>query len=114
MGGDDFFPYAVNPHQFWTGYYTSRPALKGYIRDLSSFHQAARQVQAIAGVRNFARVGAVPELLKLEQALGLGQHHDAVSGTSKQHVAFDYAKQLSVGEQQGEGVLFAGLSVLAG
>lgn len=26
---DDFFPYADCPHCFWTGYFTSRPALKG-------------------------------------------------------------------------------------
>jgi hypothetical protein len=25
---DDFFPYADQPHAFWTGYLTSRPALK--------------------------------------------------------------------------------------
>lgn len=26
---DDFFPYASDPHAYWTGYFTSRPALKG-------------------------------------------------------------------------------------
>ena len=28
----DFFPYADGAHQFWSGYFTSRPALKGYVR----------------------------------------------------------------------------------
>jgi hypothetical protein len=28
---DDFFPYADCPHCFWTGYFTSRPALKGLL-----------------------------------------------------------------------------------
>ena len=26
--GSDLFPYADGPHMFWTGYFTSRPALK--------------------------------------------------------------------------------------
>jgi hypothetical protein len=25
---DDFFPYASDPHAFWTGYFTSRPTVK--------------------------------------------------------------------------------------
>jgi hypothetical protein len=29
--------------------------------------------------------------------MGVVQHHDAVSGTEKQEVAFDYAQRLSVG-----------------
>ena len=30
---DDFFPYADGPHMFWTGYFTSRAALKRYVRE---------------------------------------------------------------------------------
>ena len=33
----------------------------------------------------------------LRRAMGVAQHHDAVSGTSKQHVADDYAKRLAIG-----------------
>jgi lysosomal alpha-mannosidase len=29
--------------------------------------------------------------------MGLAQHHDAVSGTEKQEVAYDYAQRLSIG-----------------
>lgn len=32
MKRDDFFPYADNAHDFWTGYFSSRPALKRYER----------------------------------------------------------------------------------
>ncbi len=31
------------------------------------------------------------------EAMGVSQHHDAVSGTEKQEVVFDYAQRLSVG-----------------
>ena len=41
---DDFFPYADGPHMFWTGYFTSRPALKRYVRTSSGLLQQARQV----------------------------------------------------------------------
>lgn len=36
---DDFFPYADGPHQFWTGYFSSRPALKRYERLSYNFLQ---------------------------------------------------------------------------
>ena len=29
----DFFPYADSPYAYWTGYFTSRPYLKGLVRD---------------------------------------------------------------------------------
>jgi len=87
---DDFFPYADGPHKFWTGYFTSRPALKRYIRDTSAFYQVAKQVSALAGAR-------ADGLEKLAEAMGVAQHHDAVSGTAKQHVTFDYAQRLSRG-----------------
>lgn len=33
----------------------------------------------------------------LGDALGIAQHHDAVSGTEQQHVANDYATRLAIG-----------------
>jgi hypothetical protein len=36
-------------------------------------------------------------LFIIDEALGIAQHHDAVSGTEKQEVAFDYAQRLSEG-----------------
>lgn len=36
---DDFFPYASDPHAYWTGYFTSRPAYKGTVRKANSFLQ---------------------------------------------------------------------------
>ena len=40
---------------------------------------------------------STPSSLTLRNAMGVAQHHDAVSGTEKQHVAFDYAKRLAIG-----------------
>ena len=44
---DDFFPYATSPWSYWTGYFTSRPALKGYVR----YNNALLQVCARTYVR---------------------------------------------------------------
>jgi hypothetical protein len=106
----DFFPYADGEHQFWTGYFTSRPALKRYVRSSSSFFSALRQIQAI-GNTNPDPLG---QIQKLEEALGVAQHHDAVSGTAKQHVTFDYAQRISVGRDQAAAVLSSSLASIVG
>ena len=111
----DFFPYADGPHKFWTGYFTSRPALKRYIRRGSAFFSAVRQAEALAnaGTSNTAASSANAAALELfEEALGVVQHHDAVSGTAKQHTSFDYAKRVSIGEAAAEGVLSRSIETL--
>eukprot|EP00913_Durusdinium_trenchii_P014017 g13162.t1 len=104
---DDFFPYADGPHKFWTGYFTSRPTLKRYIRDTSAFFQVAKQITALAE-------SGTQGLEHLAEALGVAQHHDAVSGTAKQHVTFDYAKRLARGRtalsEEGESLAYPEVS----
>lgn len=41
-----------------------------------------------------------PTTDSLAEALAIAQHHDAVTGTEKQHVADDYAKRLSIGYKE--------------
>ena len=41
----------------------------------------------------------------LTRAMGVSQHHDAISGTEKQHVANDYAKRLSIGIEKSKVVV---------
>ncbi|XP_062965767.1 lysosomal alpha-mannosidase isoform X2 [Cynocephalus volans] len=94
---DDFFPYADGPHKFWTGYFSSRPALKRYERLSYNFLQVCNQLEALAGPA--ANVGSygLGDSAPLNEAMAVLQHHDAVSGTSRQHVADDYARQLAEG-----------------
>lgn len=40
---DDFFPYAMESHSYWTGYYTSRPTLKRFERVGNNFLQVNLQ-----------------------------------------------------------------------
>lgn len=37
------FRYADHPNAYWTGYFTSRPALKGYVRVMSGYYQVKSQ-----------------------------------------------------------------------
>ena len=122
---DDFFPYADGPHQFWSGYFTSRPALKRFIRSTSGLFTAARMLQALAvaqakkaGTMMMTTMSAssspLEELALLEEAIGVAQHHDAATGTSKQHVAFDYAKRLAAGRAAGDAVIAKSLDAIGG
>eukprot|EP01121_Diplochlamys_sp_Union-15-3_P011954 TRINITY_DN3519_c0_g1_i4.p1 TRINITY_DN3519_c0_g1~~TRINITY_DN3519_c0_g1_i4.p1 ORF type:complete len:964 (+),score=220.79 TRINITY_DN3519_c0_g1_i4:163-2892(+) len=93
---DDFFPYADNAHSYWTGYFSSRSALKGYIRVTSAWLRFAQLFTSLVP-STYLTPTIKSSLLTLEKAQGVNQHHDAVSGTEKQHVANDYAKRLSIG-----------------
>ena len=85
----DFFPYSDSEdgHNLWTGYFTSRPAFKAYVRESSSVLQTARQLQALVG--GVADLGPTNQLFALERAMGVTQHHDSVSGTGKENVNCD-------------------------
>ncbi len=48
---DDFFPYADHPHAFWTGYFTSRAALKRYERHSNNILQVTRQLAAFSNLQ---------------------------------------------------------------
>lgn len=58
-------------------------------------YQAARQLEYFRG-----RKKSGPNTDSLADALAIAQHHDAVTGTEKQHVANDYAKRLAIGYKE--------------
>ncbi len=109
----DQFPLANNPHWLWTGYFSSRPALKHFVRYASALFTAGRQLQAFTGGVGDALAPSNP-LYVLERALATAQHHDAVTGTSRQHVAYDYAKILSGGIADATALLGAAARRLTG
>eukprot|EP00756_Hemistasia_phaeocysticola_P031347 Hpha_TRINITY_DN16347_c1_g2::TRINITY_DN16347_c1_g2_i3::g.62366::m.62366 len=106
---DDIFPLADAPHNYWTGYFSSRPALKRQIRFASNFLNAARQLEVLSGVtkEDIARPTTRPSPQvgegwtdSLEGTVGLATHHDGITGTERQSVAGDYALRIS--ESHGE------------
>ena len=94
---DDGMPYFDGPHAVWSGYFTSRSALKAYVRSTSAVFTAAQQLQFFAAPPT--DMGPSNPLFRMERAIGVTQHHDSVSGTSKQHVAYDYARRLAWGRE---------------
>eukprot|EP00945_MAST-04E_sp_MAST-4E-sp1_P007088 g7088.t1 len=106
---DDIFPLADDAHNYWSGYFTSRPALKRQVRTASNFLNAARQLEVVSGVTakdvDTPTVRPSPQVGtswtdSLEGTIGVATHHDGMSGTERQDVADDYAQRIS--ESHGE------------
>lgn len=92
------FPYADDPQDYWTGYFTSRANAKGYIRDGQSLLHASNKLITRRMIDNKATPAEVAGYLNAKEELldvmGVLQHHDAITGTAKQHVADDYNRML--------------------
>ncbi len=103
----DFFSYSDiyvegNP-AYWSGYFTTRPFYKLMSRELEHnlrsleilftilFNQA-RQNQ-LSKVYNKCEE-EFKKIIQARRNLGLFQHHDAITGTSREHVMKDYAFRL--------------------
>jgi len=105
----DFFPYRWTPHQYWTGYFTSRPTLKAFVRRGGEFLRAAQSLAAVVSLRGSNAAGTETTtppwdaFRPLAEATAVAQHHDAVSGTAKQHVTNDYAVRVQRGVDGVEG-----------
>ncbi|KAL3274851.1 hypothetical protein HHI36_019633 [Cryptolaemus montrouzieri] len=90
---DDYFPYASDPHSFWTGYFSSRPTIKRFERLGNNYLQVCKQLYSLTDLGPEDRV----DLDALREAMGVMQHHDAITGTEKELVAYDYSRILTKG-----------------
>lgn len=82
---DDFVPLWNDEHTYWSGYYTSRPTQKRFERQGNNLLQIVKQLTSRRSDLN-RRVD------ELRDAMGVMQHHDAITGTEKDLVAKDYAR----------------------
>ena len=83
----DFFPYADKEYAYWTGYFTSRPYLKGTAKYLSNLFLTSSNFLFDLLVDTRKSTG---NLLEVQKIIGLLQHHDAITGTAKDRVSNDY------------------------
>ncbi|XP_066258690.1 alpha-mannosidase 2 [Euwallacea similis] len=103
----DFFVYSdifsEGRPAYWSGYFTTRPFLKILNRDLESSLRSAEILYTIA--TNNAKQQKLTahwkileknfeKLIRARRNLGLFQHHDAITGTSKSFVMKDYGIKL--------------------
>ena len=66
-----------------------------YCGSFFSITKACKQLEVIQ-----KDISSYPSSDPLRRAVAVNQHHDAVTGTEKQHVAYDYAKRLAIGREE--------------
>ena len=95
---DDMFPYADNDLSYWTGFFSSRANDKEYIRRAERTLMASNKLFALNSLnQDIVDSSDLSEIFqqtkeKMMDVIGVTQHHDAATGTGKQHVADDYAR----------------------
>jgi hypothetical protein len=98
----DMFPYKDESTSYWTGYYTSRPQLKSYIRKASAAYHGASKLLALTGITNIRASDnqAVRELMTdlshMETVLAEMQNKETITGTSSMRVTQDNLETLSL------------------
>jgi hypothetical protein len=108
---DDFFPYVTNDtfwrlHQwdgsadgYWTGFYTSRPQLKGDVRSAENVLRHAEILYSFSRISfQWNRQESFQRMETLRQSTAECCHHDAVAGTSTDPVVEMYEDHLHNGE----------------
>ena len=85
----DFFPYSDKNNSYWTGYYTSRPFLKGYINQISNYYLIFSKLLFEYRLKY---LNYIDGLNNLKNLIGLLMHHDAISGTSNKITNLNYIK----------------------
>ncbi|KNC53232.1 uncharacterized protein AMSG_08714 [Thecamonas trahens ATCC 50062] len=88
---DDRSPSAGYPLlAYWSGYYASRPVVKGLVRAAEERIAGVEALRAVAGCQ-----AASSALDRARYNLGVMAHHDAITGTAAAYVVSDYVALLA-------------------
>ncbi|CAH1102433.1 unnamed protein product [Psylliodes chrysocephalus] len=106
----DFFVYSdiftEGRPAYWSGYFTTRPFMKLLDRELENSLRAAEIIYTIAlnkakqnKLASYSKIleRDFEKLIRARRNMGLFQHHDAITGTSKSFVMRDYGLKLFEG-----------------
>ncbi|CAG2119331.1 unnamed protein product, partial [Medioppia subpectinata] len=85
---------AVDYFNYWVGYYSNRPALKYNNRINNNLLQASKQLEVLAQL-DPKKTRVLLDEARNEQAVLT--HHDAITGTSPQTTADEYASRMASG-----------------
>ena len=110
----DFFPYNDRDQSWWTGYFTSRNALKGFARTSENVQRVAEIVHVLSqspwGMRSSPT--DYDNLGVLRRSNGETTHHDGVSGTAKPYVVYMYLHDLINGTKHVTPIIEDAISTL--
>jgi len=98
----DFFVYSdifsEGRPAYWSGYYTTRPFVKRLSRVLATNLRTAEILYSLSLGRKAGHAKEMEQmfsfLTEARENLGLFQHHDAITGTSRAYVMQDYGIKL--------------------
>eukprot|EP01116_Phalansterium_solitarium_P011850 TRINITY_DN2767_c0_g1_i1.p1 TRINITY_DN2767_c0_g1~~TRINITY_DN2767_c0_g1_i1.p1 ORF type:complete len:839 (+),score=278.83 TRINITY_DN2767_c0_g1_i1:553-3069(+) len=108
----DYLPYVwPAPDCVWTGFYTSRPALKGFTRRTEELIRSADTLYVNALARSWSAdllpmfAEAYDNIVTGRKAVAIMQHHDAVTGTAAEHTVAAYNVMLQNATTAGQQAL---------
>ncbi|PRP85041.1 hypothetical protein PROFUN_07225 [Planoprotostelium fungivorum] len=94
----DFFPFFEGEHTSWTGFYTSRPSFKKYLRECDALLASAESILSLSRFNETTDYEAADlNIAPLRDAAAVATHHDAVTGTENEDTVRDYIRNLDVG-----------------
>eukprot|EP01133_Synstelium_polycarpum_P016302 gene16302-19389_t len=107
----DFFPYNRR-EDWWTGYYTTRPVLKGMQRSSAKSWRVASFLASNNPSSNSQ--GLFDQLQDANRNISVMLHHDALTGTAKARVVADYFSRMKDANEKVDTVSTVSLKTIFG